>query len=62
VFIYILDEFSNYNETHIGKAAVELLRGLGYQVKFLSPTESGRTYISKGFLDQARQNCADHNM
>jgi FAD/FMN-containing dehydrogenase/Fe-S oxidoreductase len=60
VYLY-LDEFSNYNETHIGKAAVELLRGLGYQVKFLSPTESGRTYISKGFLDQARQ-CADHNI
>ena len=60
VYLYF-DEFSNYNETHIGKAAVELLQGLGYQVQFLSPTESGRTYISMGFLDQARK-CADRNV
>lgn len=60
VYLY-LDEFSNYNETHIGKAAVALLQGLGYQVLFLPPTESGRTYISKGFLDQAKR-CADRNV
>ncbi|MDC3354357.1 FAD-binding oxidoreductase, partial [Flavobacteriaceae bacterium] len=60
VYLY-LDEFSNYNETHIGKAAVALLEGLGYQVNLLTPTESGRTYISKGFLDQAKK-CADRNV
>ena len=60
VYLY-LDEFSNYNETHIGKAALDLLEGLGYQVDVLPSTESGRTYISKGFLDQAKK-CADHNV
>ena len=60
VYLY-LDEFSNYNETHIGKAALGLLEGLGYQVKILPPTDSGRTYISKGFLKQAKL-CADQNV
>ena len=60
VYLY-LDEFSNYNETHIGKAALRLLEGLGYQVKILAPTDSGRTYISKGFLKQAKL-CADQNV
>ena len=60
VYLY-LDEFSNYNETQIGKDAVSLLEGLGYNVKFLKPTESGRTYISKGFLEEAKA-CADLNV
>ena len=60
VYLY-LDEFSNFNETHIGKAALGLLEGLGYQVKLLAPTDSGRTYISKGFLKQAKL-CADQNV
>ena len=60
VYLY-LDEFSNYNETAIGKTTVALLEGLGYQVIVLPPSDSGRTYISKGFLDQAKQ-CADRNI
>jgi FAD/FMN-containing dehydrogenase/Fe-S oxidoreductase len=60
VYLY-LDEFSNYNETHIGRAAVAVLERLGYEVKLLAPTASGRTYISKGFLTQAKK-CADRNV
>jgi Fe-S oxidoreductase len=60
VYLY-LDELSNYNETHIGRDAVLLLEGLGYSVNILPPTESGRSYISKGFLDQAKA-CADLNI
>jgi FAD/FMN-containing dehydrogenase/Fe-S oxidoreductase len=60
VYLY-LDEFSNYNETQIGKDAFALLEGLGYHVKFLASTESGRSYISKGFLDEAKA-CADRNV
>lgn len=60
VYLY-LDEFSNYNETHIGAAAVALLETLGYEVNCLPPTESGRTYISKGFLAEAKR-CADENI
>jgi FAD/FMN-containing dehydrogenase/Fe-S oxidoreductase len=60
VYLY-LDEFTNYNDTSVGKDALDLLEALGYQVHILSPTESGRTYISKGFLKQAKQ-CADRNI
>lgn len=60
VYLY-LDEFSNYNETSIGKTTVALLESLGYQVLILPHSESGRTYISKGFLKQAKE-CADHNV
>lgn len=60
VYLY-LDEFSNYHETQIGRAAIELLEALNYEVKFLPPTESGRAYISKGFLEEAKK-CADENI
>ena len=56
-----LDEFSNHQETHIALKAVELLENLGFAVGILPPTESGRTYISKGFLKQAQQ-CARKNI
>ena len=60
VYLY-LDEFTNYNDTNVGKDALTLLESLGYQVYFLPSTESGRTYISKGFLDQAKA-CTDRNI
>lgn len=60
VYLY-LDEFTNYNDTNVGKDALTLLENLGYQVYFLPSTESGRTYISKGFLDQAKA-CTDRNI
>jgi len=60
VYLY-LDEFTNYLDTELGRDAIYLLEGLGYQVQLLPPTESGRTYISKGFLKQAKA-CADHNI
>ena len=48
VYLY-LDEFTNYNDTEIGIDTIELMEGLGYRVNILPPSESGRTYISKGF-------------
>lgn len=56
-----LDEFSNYMETDIGKDAVALLTRLGYAVKLLPSTDSGRTFISKGFLEKAKK-CANQNV
>ena len=49
------DEFTNFNDTPAGIAAVKLLDRLGYQVKIIPHRESGRTYISKGLLSDARQ-------
>ncbi len=49
------DEFSDYNDVSLGQQAVELLERLGYQVELPLHEESGRTYLSKGLLKQARQ-------
>jgi Fe-S oxidoreductase len=52
VFLYI-DEFTNYLDTEIGKDALILLDSLNYEVFPVHHLESGRTYISKGFLKDA---------
>ena len=52
VALYI-DEFTRYLDTKQGLDAMELLHGLGYDLR-LFYAESGRTFISKGFLEQAR--------
>ncbi|KAA0989873.1 FAD-binding and (Fe-S)-binding domain-containing protein [Dyadobacter aurulentus] len=49
------DEFTNYNDVEIGQKAVELLEALGYEVVFPKHTESGRSYLSKGFVKEAQQ-------
>lgn len=49
------DEFTNFNDTGIGITAVKLLQSLGYQVIIPQHMESGRTFISKGLLKQARK-------
>ncbi|HSI69704.1 MAG TPA: FAD-linked oxidase C-terminal domain-containing protein, partial [Gillisia sp.] len=49
------DEFTNYQDTSIGIDALELLFSLGYQVEILKNYESGRSHISKGFLEEAKE-------
>jgi FAD/FMN-containing dehydrogenase/Fe-S oxidoreductase len=49
------DEFTNYNDSHIGIKAIELLETLGYEVIIPDISESGRTYISKGLLRTAKK-------
>ncbi|MFT7197449.1 MAG: FAD/FMN-containing dehydrogenase/Fe-S oxidoreductase [Marinoscillum sp.] len=53
VYIFI-DELINYNEAEIGITTVKLLDKLGYQVTYLKHKESGRTFLSKGLLEEAR--------
>ncbi|MFS4491787.1 FAD-binding and (Fe-S)-binding domain-containing protein [Maribacter sp. 2308TA10-17] len=53
VVLYI-DEFTNYLDIELGKDAIEVLMRLGYEVE-LFYAESGRTYLSKGFLKQAKE-------
>lgn len=48
------DEFTNYNESHIGIKAILLLNKLGYEVVITKHLESGRTYLSKGLLRKAK--------
>ncbi|CAM1344894.1 FAD-binding and (Fe-S)-binding domain-containing protein [Tenacibaculum amylolyticum] len=49
------DEFTNYYDANIGKDAVILLEKLGYSVRIIKHEESGRSYISKGFLKEAKE-------
>ena len=48
------DEFTNYNDTAVGVQAILLLEKLGYEVEIPKHVESGRTFLSKGLLKQAR--------
>ena len=53
--IYIFcDEFTNFYDTEIGKDTVIVLKRLGYNPTFIKHPESGRSFISKGFLKQAK--------
>lgn len=49
------DEFTNYNDTHVGIQAVELLTRLGYRVEMPQHPDSGRAHFSKGLLIPARR-------
>ncbi len=49
------DEFTNFNESHIGIKTILLLNKLGYEVEIPKHQESGRTYLSKGLVRKARQ-------
>ena len=49
------DEFTNYNDTEIGIKAILLLEKLGYEVIIPKHEESGRAWLSKGFLRQAKK-------
>ena len=53
VILYI-DEFTRYMDVDLGQDAIEVLVKLGYDVE-LFYAESGRTYLSKGFLKQAKK-------
>ncbi|WP_297794868.1 FAD-binding and (Fe-S)-binding domain-containing protein [uncultured Eudoraea sp.] len=52
--LLFIDEFTRYMDTAVGKDAIDLLLGLGYDVH-LFQGESGRALISKGFLKEAKK-------
>ena len=49
-----IDEFTNHYDVSVGIDAYELLISLGYEVIIVDHEESGRAFISKGFLEQAK--------
>lgn len=54
--IYLFnDEFTNHLDTSIGVDALEMLRALNYNVELIKNVESGRTFLSKGLLEQAKK-------
>lgn len=50
-----VDEFTNYNDVEVGKKLVLLLERLGYEVLIPNHVESGRTYLSKGMIREAKK-------
>ena len=48
------DEFTNHYDVSVGIDAYELLTALGYEVILVDHEESGRAFISKGFLEEAK--------
>ncbi|MBL7560728.1 FAD-binding protein [Olleya sp. YSTF-M6] len=54
--IYLFnDEFTNQLDSEIGKDALQLLKQLNYKVKVVKNVESGRAFMSKGLLEQAKK-------
>lgn len=53
VYLFV-DEFTNYLESNIAHDAKQLLSKLGYNVLFINNLDSGRSFISKGFLEEAK--------
>ncbi|TXD52135.1 MULTISPECIES: FAD-binding and (Fe-S)-binding domain-containing protein [unclassified Polaribacter] len=51
------DEFTNFYDVEIGKDAFYLLEKLGYNLQIINHEESGRSFISKGFLKEAKAVC-----
>jgi FAD/FMN-containing dehydrogenase/Fe-S oxidoreductase len=49
------DEFTNYNDVDLGQKTVLLLTALGYEVHIPKHIESGRTYLSKGLVKEAKR-------
>jgi FAD/FMN-containing dehydrogenase/Fe-S oxidoreductase len=49
------DEFTNFNDTEIGIKAIHLLEKLGYTVIIPQHEESGRAWLSKGLIRDAKK-------
>ncbi len=49
------DEFTNYNDVETGIKAILLLEKLGYEVVIPEHEESGRAWLSKGLLKEAKK-------
>lgn len=52
---FFCDEFTNFNDTEIGIKTVLLLNSLGYKVIVTNHAESGRSWLSKGFVRKAKE-------
>ena len=59
--LLFVDEFSNYLDAGIALDCFLLLAGLGYKITIIDSLDSGRALLSKGFLDEAKEE-ADKNI
>jgi len=56
--LFLSDPFTEYFHPEVGLAAIKVLQAVGCQVKIIPIIDSGRTLISKGFLEPARRKAA----
>ncbi|MDH3381239.1 MAG: 4Fe-4S dicluster domain-containing protein, partial [Flavobacteriaceae bacterium] len=54
IYLFV-DEYTNFYDVEVGIDTIELLSHLNYQVLIVDHEESGRSFISKGFLKQAKK-------
>lgn len=50
-----VDEFSHHYDANVVVSALQLLTKLGYGIEVISGCDSGRAFISKGFLEKAKK-------
>lgn len=53
VYLFV-DEFTDQLDTNVGVDAIHVLTKLGYGIRVVEHAISGRAFISKGFLEEAR--------
>jgi FAD/FMN-containing dehydrogenase/Fe-S oxidoreductase len=56
---FLADSFTSFTEPGVGRAAIELLDAAGYDVRLESRGCCGRSSISKGLLNQAKEKAED---
>lgn len=56
---FLADSFTTFTEPHIGAAAIELLERAGWQVGLHSSGCCGRSSLSKGLVDDAKDKARD---
>ena len=52
--IFVPDVFSHYIEPEVERAALDMLMKCGYDVRILPVVGAGASFLSKGFVDEAR--------
>ena len=52
--VLFIDEFTQFLDGNLGTDSIVLLTKLGYKVQVITNLDSGRSYISKGFLYDAK--------
>ncbi|MCB9641320.1 MAG: FAD-binding protein [Myxococcales bacterium] len=57
---FLADPFINYNDPHVGIAAITVLEAAGYNVELSKVRDDGRTLISKGFTRRAKKLAEDN--
>lgn len=57
--VFLADSFTSFTEPDVGRAAIELLEMAGHEVTVVDDVCCGRSFISKGMLDEARRRQRD---